>query len=79
MASVRLKLFKGKLLKNGEHPIVIQLIKDRKRKVISTGRSCSSDLWDDKEGMPKKQHPNRIQLTTFLLHKRKRRMTCTIL
>ncbi|MBK9413718.1 MAG: site-specific integrase [Bacteroidetes bacterium] len=71
MASVRLKLFKGKTLKNGEHPIVIQLIKDRKRKVISSGRSCSSDLWDDKEGMPKKQHPNRIQLTTFLLHKKK--------
>jgi len=71
MASVKLKLFKGKVLKNGEHPIVIQLIKDRKRKVISTGRSCPIEHWDEKEGLPKKQHPNRVQLTTFLLHKKK--------
>ncbi len=70
MSSVKLKLFKGKTLSNGEHPIVIQIIKDRKRKVISTGKSCLAKFWDEKEGAPKKQHPDRQVLAMYLNKKK---------
>ncbi|HKR04588.1 MAG TPA: site-specific integrase [Bacteroidia bacterium] len=63
MASIKVKLFEGKKLRNGEHPIVIQVIRDRKRKIISLGHSCSINLWDYKQGIPKKKHPNFKELS----------------
>jgi integrase/recombinase XerD len=40
MASVKVILYTSKTLKNGEHPIMIRLIKDRKTKYMSLGHSC---------------------------------------
>ena len=57
MASIDVVLFASKILKNGEHPIMVRLIKDRKAKYISTGESCSKALWDDKKNLPSKKHP----------------------
>lgn len=58
MASVKLVLYTSKVLKNGEHPIMIRIIKDRKPKYISTGHSCPIDMWDMENNKPKKKHPN---------------------
>lgn len=66
MASTKLILRTAKTLKNGEHPIVLRIIKDRRTKFIFTGYSCSSELWDFKENKPKKKHPNRLELELFL-------------
>ncbi|WP_374755634.1 Arm DNA-binding domain-containing protein, partial [Flectobacillus major] len=44
-------------MKNGEHPIMVRLIKDRKPKYISVGMSCSKAMWDDKKNLPAKKHP----------------------
>lgn len=57
MASIDAVLYTSKILKNGEHPIMIRLIKDRKPKYISTGESCSKTLWDEKKNLPAKKHP----------------------
>ena len=58
MASIKTLLYTSKMLKNGEHPIMIRLIKDRKMKYISVGHSCHPDQWDFKKELPKRRHPN---------------------
>lgn len=70
MASTKLLLRTTKVLKNGEHPIVLRVIKDRKTKMIFTGFSCSAAKWDFKENKPKKSHPNSIKLELFLNKKK---------
>ncbi len=70
MATIKIKLHKGKTLANGEHPIVLQIIKDRKRKVIYTNKSCKEKLWDEKEGIVTKQHPNRYDFNSYLAAKK---------
>ena len=62
MASVKLVLYTSKVLKNGEHPIMIRIIKDRKPKYISTGHSCPAELWDEETNRPKRKHPNHKDL-----------------
>ncbi len=70
MSSVKALLYTHKTLSNGEHPILIQIIKDRKRKTISLGHSCSEKLWDFKEGIPKMKHPNFKEIS-LLIDKKK--------
>lgn len=56
-ASVKVILFKSKVLKNGEHPIMLRVTKDRKSKYLSVGANCSPEFWDEKNNCPKKKHP----------------------
>ncbi|WP_394992190.1 site-specific integrase [Emticicia sp.] len=69
MASIRVILYTQKLLKNGEHPIVIQIIKDRKVKKMTVG-SCLPTLWDFKLQLPKQKHPQYRELE-ILIEKKK--------
>ncbi len=57
MASIEVLLYTSKVLKNGNHPIMVRLIKDRKAKYISVGENCSKELWDSKRNLPSKKHP----------------------
>lgn len=68
MISTKLLLYKGKTLKNGEHPIVIQIIKDRKRKCISLGYSSINTLWVKGELI--RGYPN-FKKVNHLLQKKK--------
>ncbi|RYU94738.1 site-specific integrase [Emticicia agri] len=70
MASIKVILYTSKTLSNGEHPIVIQLIKDRKIKKISIGHSCKAEQWDFKANLPKKKHPQYRELE-ILIEKKK--------
>lgn len=70
MISTKVLLYKSKILKNGEHPIVIRLIQNRKARYISTGMSCHHSLWDDKDNKPKKKHPNQVELELFIDQKK---------
>jgi site-specific recombinase XerD len=70
MASINVRLLTWKTLNNDEHPIVIQVIKDRKRKIFSTGYSCSLDLWDEDKQLPKRKHPNAKELELLLEQKK---------
>ncbi|MFN8428974.1 MAG: site-specific integrase [Spirosomataceae bacterium] len=66
MASTNIVLFTSKTLKNGEHPIMIRIIKDRKTKYISIGHSCSKELWDNKKELPKRKHPLYAELCVLI-------------
>ncbi len=66
MASVKAVLYTSKTLKNGEHPIMIRYIKDRKTKYVGIGHSCSKDMWDTKNNCPKKKHPLKLELETLI-------------
>jgi site-specific recombinase XerD len=68
-ASIKVVLFTHKVLKNGEHPIYLRVIKDRKTKYITLG-SCSLKMWDEKENMPKKKHPLYKELSILVEKKR---------
>ncbi|MFH0760210.1 MAG: Arm DNA-binding domain-containing protein, partial [Bacteroidota bacterium] len=70
MASVKLMLYTYKKLKDGSHPIVLSIIKDRKRKLISTGYSATMVQWrKDNKGL-NTQHPHHKKLTAHLTKKR---------
>lgn len=58
MASVKLKFKTDKTLSDGSHPIVVQVIHDRKRKVFYLGHSATKLQWDIKNNRPNTKHPD---------------------
>jgi integrase len=68
--SIKVILYTSKTLSNGEHPIMIRIIKDRKAKYIKIGFSCSEKLWDKKKNLPNKNHPSYQELITLISKKR---------
>jgi integrase/recombinase XerD len=71
MASIKVILYKHKTLKNESHPILIQVIKDRKRKTISTGHSATTKQWNKKKNIPNSKHPNQKLLISRIKRARK--------
>ena len=65
--SAKIVLFTSKTLANGEHPIMLRVIKNRKPTYFNLQESCSVDLWDDKNNQPKRKHTNSQALSTFLM------------
>jgi integrase/recombinase XerD len=57
MSSIFVTLYTSKTLKNGEHPIMMRVIKNRKSKYISLGFSSPLNLWDTDRNLPKRKHP----------------------
>ena len=70
MSSTKIVLYESKKLKNGEHPIMIRIIVDRKIKYISLGISTVPNLWDDSQKLLLKGY-NNFKKTNFLIHKKK--------
>ncbi len=64
---LKVVLFKSKKLKNGEHPVMFRITKDRKSKYIATGYSSKTTHWDGKNNKPKSKHPKQIELETYLM------------
>jgi integrase/recombinase XerD len=62
MTSVKVVLYTSKILKNGEHPVILRLTKDRKQKKISLGFNCLPAQWDNVNNTPKKKHPHYKEL-----------------
>ena len=69
MASTKLLLFTSKKLKNGEHPIVLRIIKDRKIKYISLGYSTTLSFWGDSD-LLLKAFPNSKKINHVLRKKK---------
>ncbi len=65
MISIKLKL-KPKSNLEGKHSIVLQVLKDREKKIIATGLSVKPQLWDEKEHCFKTRHPNAMQNNRLL-------------
>ena len=57
MSSVQVLLRTHKTTKNGEHPIYLRVIKDRRTRFLAIGANCAPELWDTKASLPKKKHP----------------------
>ncbi len=69
MASAKILLFTHKKLNDGTYPIVLQLIKDRRRKMLSLGHSSTVALWDNENNEPAKKHPNYKELQLLIQSK----------
>jgi site-specific recombinase XerD len=70
LPSVKIVLYTSKTLKNGEHPIMLRVIQDRKPKYISFGLSCNPKLWDKDNELPKKKHPFYKELALIIPKKK---------
>ena len=51
--------YKSKTLKNGEHPLMMRVTKDGKRKYVSLELSVYPDFWDFEKSRPKRNCPNK--------------------
>lgn len=70
MASVTLMLYTHKKLKDGSHPIVISIIKDRKRRVISLGYSATDKQWSENKKTVNARHPKADELKKLIKKKK---------
>lgn len=70
MSSVKIILKKGKILKNGEHPIMLRVINNRKASYSNIGATSSAKNWDDKNNLPKRSHPLYSELLVLIDKKR---------
>lgn len=66
MSSIKI-LLRNKPNKKGLYPVILQIIKDRKSKIISLGMECNLNEWDEDNSCFKKSHKNHIQRNRLLL------------
>ena len=62
-------LYRSKTLKNGEHPLMLRLTKNRKLKYISLHISLDAKYWDFDKNKPKRNCPNREQIISLIEQK----------
>ncbi len=62
-------LYTSKTLSNGEHPILLRLTKNGKRKYISLHLSLPKFFWDFNKNKPKRNCPNRDQINQLIEQK----------
>lgn len=58
MASVKLKFITDKTLSDGSHPITLQLLHNRRKKIFYLGYSATKEQWDEENNLPKSNHPD---------------------
>lgn len=66
---VNVLCYKSKTLANGEHPLVIRICKDGKKKYKSLGISVNPKFWDFEKERPKANCPNRELILKIILEK----------
>lgn len=69
MATAKIILKTDKAKSDGEAPLYLRIIKDRKAKFISLGFSIHPKHWNEKEKTVRKSHPNSVYLKNFLAQK----------
>ena len=70
-ATINILCFKSKTLANGEHPLMICICKNGKRKYTSLGVSVALQYWDFQKNKPKRNCPNRIVIEKLIAQKSK--------
>ena len=65
-ATVNVLCYKSKTLSNGEHPLMIRVCKDGKKKYVSLGVSVKPQYWDFDKNRPKRNCPNKEQINTLI-------------
>lgn len=69
MASAKVILYKSKKKKDGTHPLVLRIIKDRKSKYVFLKHWIKESDWDDPQGKVRKSHPNSQRLNNLIIKK----------
>ena len=69
-ATVNVVCYKWKTLSNGEHPLMLRICKDGKRKYQSLGISVNPRYWDFKKNVPKSKCPNLEYIQKIILDKK---------
>lgn len=67
--TVKVLCYKSKTLRNGEHPLMLCVCKDNKRKYQSLGISVSAEHWDFKNNRPNDRCPNRERIIILINEK----------
>ena len=73
--TVNVICYKSKTLSNGEHPIMVRISKDGKRKYVSVGISVKSEFWNFNKNEPKLNCPNREYINLIRRKNTKRRLS----
>ena len=64
--TVNVLCYKSKTLANGEHPLMIRVSKDGKKKYSSLGISVHPIHWDFVKNKPKRCCPNKVQIEKII-------------
>ena len=68
-AGINILCYKSKTLSNGEHPLMIRVCKDGKKKYLSLGISILPQFWDFEKNKPKRNCPNKVQIEKIIADK----------
>lgn len=69
-ATVNVVCYTSKILSNGEHPLMLRICKDGKKKYLSLGISVNPKYWDFKRNVPKSKCPNLEYIQKIILDKK---------
>jgi len=64
--TIKVLCYKSKTLSNGEHPLMLCVCKDNKRKYQSLGISIKAEQWDFKNNLPNDKCPNRERIIILI-------------
>ena len=67
--TVKVLCYRSKTLSNGEHPLMVCVCKDGKRKYQSLGISIKAEQWNFKTNQPKGKCPNRERIILLINEK----------
>lgn len=68
-ATIKVLCYKSKTLSNGEHPLMLCVCKDNKRKYQSIGISVKAEHWDFKSNRPNDRCPDRERIIILINEK----------
>lgn len=68
---INILCYKSKTLANGEHPLMVRVCKDGKKKYVSLGVSVNPKYWDFIKNKPKANCPNKEQIEKLIISKAK--------
>ena len=63
-ATILLNTFKEK--SDGSHPVILQIIKDRKKRIVYLGHYVKKEHWDSDKNLPNAKHPNSARLKNVI-------------
>jgi len=69
MASVKILLKKIDNPKDGKYPIIIQILHERRKKIISLKHYINPKFWDEEKGLPVSKYPNSTSLSILIRNK----------
>lgn len=67
--TIKVLCYKSKTLSNGEHPLMLCVCKDNKRKYQSLGISVRAEHWDFKSNLPNDKCPDRERIIILINEK----------